>query len=184
MPSCFICGRTRNHKSNVENITFHRFPSNEAVKNKCFILLTGLQFQAKDKFPEYATPSTKAPNVNINQPLLKVESSIRIDGIIPFNTSKPSTSCIKTDPSFSSPSSASFSIMRPSTNKKNVKASYLEASKPVESDTPNRLHLKRGITVLSSELLVKSKQLKVLRQTVRRQRLKIASMKDIISKLQ
>lgn len=54
----------------------------------------------------------------------------------------------------------------------------------MESDTPNRLHLKRGITVLSSELLVKSKQLKVLRQTVRRQRLKIASMKDIISKLQ
>jgi len=37
-----------------------------------FILLTGLQFQAKDKFPEYAAPSTTAPNVNINQPLVKV----------------------------------------------------------------------------------------------------------------
>ncbi len=54
----------------------------------------------------------------------------------------------------------------------------------MESDTPNRLHLKRIITVLSSELLVKSKQLKVLRQTVRRQSLKVSTMKDIIFKLQ
>lgn len=58
--------------------------------------------------------------------VFKVNSNIKVDGIIPFNTSEPSTSCIKTDgiiplgscdPSFSSPSSTSFSIMRPSTNK-------------------------------------------------------------------
>jgi len=61
-------------KSTVPDITISRvkYVSINVFKLFSFILLTGLQFQAKDKFPEYATPSTKAPNVNINQPLLKV----------------------------------------------------------------------------------------------------------------
>jgi len=49
-----------------------KYVSINVFKLFSFILLTGLQFQAKDKFPEYATPLTTAPNVNINQPLLKV----------------------------------------------------------------------------------------------------------------
>jgi len=44
--------------------------------------------------------------------------------------------------------------------------------KPNETDTPNRTFLKHGISALSSELLIKTKKLKLLNQTVRRQRKK------------
>ncbi|CAI6375298.1 unnamed protein product [Macrosiphum euphorbiae] len=34
MPSCFVCGRTRNKNSTIEDITFHKFPVNEKVRDK------------------------------------------------------------------------------------------------------------------------------------------------------
>jgi len=55
--------------------------------------------------------------------------------------------------------------------------------KPIETDTPNRTFLKHGISALSSELLFKTKRLKLLNQTVRRQRKKIASMNNILLQL-
>lgn len=64
-----------------------------------------------------------------------------------------------------------------------MKSSYIEASKPNETDTPNRRFLKHGISASSSELLIKTKKLKLLNQTVRRQRKKIESMKQILLQL-
>ncbi|CAI6358369.1 unnamed protein product [Macrosiphum euphorbiae] len=50
--------------------------------------------------------------------------------------------------------------------------------------TPKRQFLKRGIHKLSKEINIKNKELKVLKQTIRRQNKKIVSLKSIISKLQ
>jgi len=58
------------------------------------------------------------------------------------------------------------------------------ASKSNPSDTPRRRFLKRGIRALTDELAIKDLKLKTVRQTVRRQQKKIATMKEIIKKLQ
>uniref|UniRef100_A0A2S2NTZ3 THAP domain-containing protein 2 n=1 Tax=Schizaphis graminum TaxID=13262 RepID=A0A2S2NTZ3_SCHGA len=227
MPSCFICGRSRNGKSNVKNITFHKFPNNERIREKwlnfvrennlltnkitkfsviCsshfdeknfinykrtrllekeavpYIIISRAKY-AKVNCPEFATiPSTSTNEVktctsnnskmsvqsNIKT-LVKVSNNIQVDGIIPFDE------CSHND-------STTVNIIQQSV-KKNVKSSYIEASKPNETDTPNRTFLKHGISALSSELLIKSKKLKLLSQTVRRQRKKIASMKQILLQL-
>ncbi|XP_050434648.1 uncharacterized protein LOC126841909 [Adelges cooleyi] len=36
MPSCFVCGRTRNEKSKTKNISFHKFPTKEIYRGKWF----------------------------------------------------------------------------------------------------------------------------------------------------
>jgi len=59
-----------------------------------------------------------------------------------------------------------------------VKASVVE-----DDDTPRRRFLKRGISVLSHDSNLKSKKIKTLNQTIRRQRKKIVSLKCIISNL-
>lgn len=60
----------------------------------------------------------------------------------------------------------------------------MAASQPENTDTPKRQFLKRGIHKLTSEIKIKNKELKVLKQTIRRQNKKIVSLKSIISKLQ
>jgi len=62
--------------------------------------------------------------------------------------------------------------------------SLMDASRIHRSDTPRRRFLKRGIQALKGELAIKDMKLKTVRQTVRRQKKKIASMKTIITKLQ
>ncbi|KAF0723555.1 THAP domain-containing protein 1-like, partial [Aphis craccivora] len=41
MPSCFICGRSRNAKTKSENITFHRFPSKSFILQKWHAFIIG-----------------------------------------------------------------------------------------------------------------------------------------------
>lgn len=57
------------------------------------------------------------------------------------------------------------------------------ASKPSINDSPGRLFLKRGITRFSTAMRAKSKRVKMLQQTVRRQKQKIKSLTSIIEQL-
>lgn len=57
------------------------------------------------------------------------------------------------------------------------------ASKPSTNDSPGRLFLKRGITHFSTAMQAKSKKVKMLQQTVRRQKQKIKSLSSIIEQL-
>ncbi|XP_050064505.1 THAP domain-containing protein 1-like [Aphis gossypii] len=52
MPSCFIYGRTRNKSSTIEDITFHKFPVNEKVRDKWknFALENKLNIQSINKY--------------------------------------------------------------------------------------------------------------------------------------
>jgi len=58
------------------------------------------------------------------------------------------------------------------------------ASKINSSDTPRRRFLKHGIRSLTDELAIKNLKLKSVQQTVRRMKKKIATLKEIIEKLQ
>jgi len=60
----------------------------------------------------------------------------------------------------------------------------MDANRIHTLDTPRRRFLKRGIQALKGELAIEDMKLKTVRQTVRRQKKKIASMKTIITKLQ
>jgi len=60
---------------------------------------------------------------------------------------------------------------------------FVEASIVEDDDTPKRRFLKRGISVLAHDTNLKSKKIKILNQTIRRQRKKIVSLKCIISNL-
>ncbi|CAI6358311.1 unnamed protein product [Macrosiphum euphorbiae] len=52
MPSCFVCGRTRNKNSTIEDITFHKFPVNEKVRDKWknFVLENKLNIHSINKY--------------------------------------------------------------------------------------------------------------------------------------
>ncbi|XP_027841626.2 uncharacterized protein LOC114122996 [Aphis gossypii] len=53
MPSCYVCGRTRNQKTKTENISFHKFPvKNKFVRDKWknFILKNKLNIQNINKY--------------------------------------------------------------------------------------------------------------------------------------
>ncbi|KAL5246340.1 hypothetical protein ACI65C_013748 [Semiaphis heraclei] len=39
MPSCFVCGRTRNQNSKQDKITFHRFPTDVITREKWYEFL-------------------------------------------------------------------------------------------------------------------------------------------------
>ncbi|KAL4083816.1 hypothetical protein QTP88_029132 [Uroleucon formosanum] len=60
---------------------------------------------------------------------------------------------------------------------------FVEASVVEDDDTPRRRFLKRGVSVLSNDTDLKSKKIKMLNQTIRRQRKIIVSLKCIISSL-
>lgn len=49
----------------------------------------------------------------------------------------------------------------------------MAASQPEDTDTPKRQFLKRGIHKLTSEIKIKNKKLKVLKQTISRQKKKM-----------
>ncbi|KAL4112278.1 hypothetical protein QTP88_016096 [Uroleucon formosanum] len=67
---------------------------------------------------------------------------------------------------------------------KNYSSCYVAASQPENTDMPKYQFLKREINKLTSEIQIKNKQLKVLKQTISRQDNKIVSLKFIILKLQ
>jgi len=56
-------------------------------------------------------------------------------------------------------------------------------SQPDITDTPKCQFLKRGIHKLASEIKIKNKTLKLLKQTISRQNKNIVSLKSIILKL-
>lgn len=60
---------------------------------------------------------------------------------------------------------------------------FIEASVVKDDDTPRKQFLKREISVLSNESNLKTKKIKILNQTIRRQKNKIMSLKHIISEL-
>ncbi|XP_060879124.1 uncharacterized protein LOC132951314 [Metopolophium dirhodum] len=98
-------------------------------------------------------------------------------------------SLLPVDSSSTSPSiniestSDTFSVKKPCMNSKH-EISLMDASRIHTSDTPRRRFLKREIQALKGELAIKDMKLKTVRQTVRRQKKKIASIKTIITKLQ
>lgn len=51
------------------------------------------------------------------------------------------------------------------------------------ADTPRRHHRERSVQSLQSELTLKNRQLKILRQKIRRHEKRIASMKIMMNKL-
>lgn len=77
--------------------------------------------------------------------------------------------------------SDTFIIKKPCTKRK---ISLMAASKINSSDTPRRRFLKHGIRSLTDELAIKNLKLKSVQQTVRRMKKKIATLKEIIEKLQ
>ncbi|KAL4126973.1 hypothetical protein QTP88_011171 [Uroleucon formosanum] len=64
-----------------------------------------------------------------------------------------------------------------------IRELFVEASVVEDDDTPRRRFLKRGVSVLSNDTDLKSKKIKMLNQTIRRQRKIIVSLKCIISSL-
>lgn len=67
--------------------------------------------------------------------------------------------------------------------RKSNKKSYLEKTIIDENDTPKRICLKHSLKTLYHENMIKGKKIKRLNQSVRRQKRKIVSMKQIISTL-
>jgi len=67
--------------------------------------------------------------------------------------------------------------------KKHSNKSYLENTTVDENDTPKRLYLKRTVRTLCHENIIKAKKIKLLNQSIRRQKKRIVSMKQIISTL-
>ena len=63
------------------------------------------------------------------------------------------------------------------------KKSIVEAAQVEEKDTPKRQYLKRQIVSLMNENSVKTKKIKLLNQTVKRQKKKIISLKTTIESL-
>lgn len=56
-------------------------------------------------------------------------------------------------------------------------------SKPDDDDTPRKLRLKRTIQSLKNSTIIKSKKIKLLKDTIRRQKKKIISLKHLVDVL-
>lgn len=56
-------------------------------------------------------------------------------------------------------------------------------SKSTDDDTPRKLRLKKDLFNVSTTNELKSKQIKVLRQKIRRQKKKISSLKQVVTVL-
>ncbi|KAL4112507.1 hypothetical protein QTP88_016279 [Uroleucon formosanum] len=117
---------------------------------------------AKDKHPEMLyNPST---SLNIQQMDL---SSSHIEGINELP-----------NPNKYTPVKNEESILKRHSNKL-----YFENTTVDENDTPKRLYLKRTVRTLCHENIIKAKKIKLLNQSIRRQKKRIVSMKQIISTL-
>lgn len=55
----------------------------------------------------------------------------------------------------------------------------IEATVPEEEDTPRKKYLKSALSSLASENINKNKKIKILTQKVRRQKLRISSLKSM-----
>ncbi|XP_016663083.1 uncharacterized protein LOC107884781 [Acyrthosiphon pisum] len=52
MPSCYVCKRSRNSTSKLQDITFHKFPTNQAIREKWydFVIENGLKVDSINKY--------------------------------------------------------------------------------------------------------------------------------------
>ncbi|KAL4085402.1 hypothetical protein QTP88_027261 [Uroleucon formosanum] len=253
MPSCVVCGRTRNQKSKENNITFHRLRHDESNRqkwneffiennigidktnknslicsahfdSKCFLqynrtrqlaqnavptIIVSRVFSAKNIYSEITRPSTSSalctaaskPEVKVltnniycdgvstlNEVVPMPDSDITLSNILSESVSASSecSSQRSLDVSINNllPESLSISEIQKPSYQKNYSSCYVTASQPENTDTPKRQFLKRGINKLTSEIQIKNKQLKILKQTISRQNNKTVSFKSIILKLQ
>ncbi|VVC26046.1 Hypothetical protein CINCED_3A016269 [Cinara cedri] len=154
MPSCFICGRTRNVKSKSENITSH-LP-------KAKIIFSELKEEVPNQLIYYCSS-----NLQIKRILLKLtDNSEPEKGILPLAD-------LDLDQSIESVSSDTFNLLILIVAKK-VNSSNYTASTASAEDTPRHYFLKYGICQLSNEIQIKNSKLRKLQQTIQHQNKKIS----------
>eukprot|EP00102_Acyrthosiphon_pisum_P018428 XP_008190184.1 PREDICTED: THAP domain-containing protein 1-like [Acyrthosiphon pisum] len=174
MPSCYICGRTRNSGSKDLGISFHQIPKNEKYREqwldfirKCVSEEKTIKSRSVVCSEHFTADCFRKYN---NTKLLKEFSvpSISVSRLKSAKINVPEVKFMPLKPVSTEITDPTIVVSRDL---------FSKAAILCDNDTPKKHFLKRTISTLVRENFNQRKKIKVLNQQIRRQRKNISSLK-------